>query len=169
MNNRGSKYHRASMLLKPRVLGESGWDALEYPESMIRRFARQNAVRPTPAERHLHRVLNSLNGGILRGRFKVQYPINGKWIVDIFFPEIRLAIEVDGLIHETEIQKKRDYLKEKDCIKFDITIYRISNDVVFGDIDNLVNNLRDAWRIAASRKNKIIGRTFEDYIRNKSG
>ncbi|MDF2995112.1 MAG: hypothetical protein K0R27_749 [Xanthobacteraceae bacterium] len=142
----------------PRVVGESGWNELEFSECMIRRFARQNSLRPTPAERHLHRILSQLNGGAMKDRFRVQHPISGRRIVDFFFPEVRLAIEVDGSVHLTDHQLLRDRRKDLDCQRFDITVVRLKNKDVFGDRDKLVELLRAGWRGALKRENQIIGR-----------
>ena len=61
---------------------------------------RHRRADPTRAEAELQRILNSLNGGVLRGKFKREHVVSGKWIVDFFFPEVRLAIEVDGSVHK---------------------------------------------------------------------
>ena len=94
---------------------------------------------------------------MLRGKFECQYAISGKWIVDFFFPKIRLAIEVDGSIHQTAQQKKRDRQKDEDCARFDITMLRINNREIYGDECKLIEKLRLGWRTALNRKNQIIG------------
>jgi very-short-patch-repair endonuclease len=116
--------------------------------------------RPTPAELRLLGILNSLNDGVLRGRFDTQHVVSGRWIVDFFFSEIRLAIEVDGAVHQTEDQKTRDLEKEQDCARFDITLLRITNADVFGDRDKLVDKLRHGWRMALKRENQLIGKEY---------
>ena len=114
---------------------------------------------PTAAEQHLSRILNTLNSGILKGRFRTQHVISGQWIVDFFFPEIRLAVEVDGSVHRTKEQKIRDTEKEKDCRRFDITLVRVSNSEVFGNREKLLDKLRSGWRAALKRENFIIGKS----------
>ena len=69
--------------------------------------------RPTGAEREFRNFLNGLNNGVLRGKFKEQHIVSGKWIVDFFFPEIRLAIEIDGSVHRTAKQQSRDIKKQR--------------------------------------------------------
>ena len=90
----------------PRVVGEPLPFAESQNRSKILEFANNNRNNPTRAEEKLENFLNQLNGGVLRDKFKREYAISGKWIVDFFFPEIRLAIEVDGSIHQTARQKK---------------------------------------------------------------
>lgn len=94
----------------------------------------------------------------MRGKFKREHIVSGRWIVDFFFPEIRLAIEVDGSIHNTPDQQAKDRKKDQDCERFDITILRISNAEVFGDRERLVGKLRAGWSAAKNRENKIIGK-----------
>lgn len=130
--------------------------------SNIRRFADLNRRHETPAEKRLHAILLALNNGKLKGRFSRQHPISGKWIVDFFFPEVRLAVEVDGAIHEQLDQHRRDRLKEADCERFDITLIRVTNSQVFSDPDRVVALLRHGWRAAKDRKNLIIGKAYED-------
>jgi very-short-patch-repair endonuclease len=113
--------------------------------------------RPTQAEREFKNFLLSLNGGVLRNRFKMQHVASGRWIIDFFFPEVRLGVEIDGSVHRAHVQKRRDRQKEKDCARFDITLLRVTNSDVFGDKNALANKLRSGWREAMRRNNKIIG------------
>jgi len=104
--------------------------------------------------------LSTVNGGALKGRFVREHVVSGKWIVDFFVPEVRLAIEVDGSIHRQDSQRKRDHWKDEDCARFDITIVRVTNSEVFGDRDFLLQKLRQGWREAKLRPNRIIGKTW---------
>jgi very-short-patch-repair endonuclease len=144
-------------IVLPRVVGEPSVIVYQYSKSRISEFASKNRLSPTPAERRLKRILNSLNGGVLKRRFTFQHVISGKWIVDFFFPEIRLAIEVDGISHQAPGRKAKDGIKQQDCDRFDITLLRISNKDVFGAEEALVAKLRKGWTRAKSRKNKLIG------------
>jgi len=102
----------------------------------------------TPAEIKLKEILNELNGGVLKGRFFCQWTFADKWILDFFFYENRLGIEVDGSIHSNIRQLARDKEKEIACKEWDITLLRIKNFEVFGNRDHLVNLLRIGWRKA---------------------
>ena len=142
----------------PRMVGEPWIIEHSYTRSTISRHADRMHKNPTPAEKKLIRILNSLNSGVLKRRFTSQHVVSGKWIVDIFFYENRLAIEIDGSVHYTEKQKMRDRQKEQDCARFDITLLRLTNAEVFGDREQLIEKLRHGWRMALRRKNKIIGK-----------
>lgn len=148
----------------PRVVGEPLVVTDYRPRSRIRMFAGRNRSNLTPAEKRLKRILEQLNNGALRGRFKCQHPISGRWIVDFFFPEIRLAIEVDGSIHSTDEQRELDTQKDEDCERFDVTMLRITNREVFGNRAALIEKLRTGWRNALNRENRIIGMDVDEYF-----
>ena len=78
--------------------------------------------------------------------------------MDFFFPEVRLAIELDGGHHGRGEQAERDRIKEKDCRRFDITLVRFTNAEVFGNRTALVERLRKAWATARARENVIVGK-----------
>jgi len=143
------------------VIGESNPTNYEFQSSHIEKFANYRRKNPTPAEAKLEIILNELNGGVLKGDFVREHIISGKWIVDFFFPKVRLAIEVDGSIHLTGIQKKKDIMKDADAARFDITLLRLTNCQVFGNRSYLVNKLRAGWRAALNRENMIIGRSIK--------
>ena len=148
----------------PRVVGEP-LAVTDFPaRSRIRTIASRNRSNLTPAERRLRRILEQLNNGALRGKFKCQHPISGRWIVDFFFPEIRLAIEVDGSIHRTDEQRELDRQKDADCKRFDITMLRITDREVFGNRAALIEKLRTGWRTALNRENRIIGMDVDAYF-----
>ena len=79
--------------------------------------------------------------------------------MDFFFPEVRLAIEIDGGHHGRGQQAERDRNKERDCRRFDITLVRFTNAEVFGNPAAVVEKLRGAWSIARARENVIVGKS----------
>jgi very-short-patch-repair endonuclease len=143
-----------------RVVGEPGNLEPIYTRSHVSRHAERMRKKPTAAERELHRILNSLGGGVLRRQFTRQFVVSGRWIVD-FFWEVRLAIEVDGSIHQAPDQRELDRKKAADCARFDITLMRVSNSEVFGNRQYLIEKLRDGWRSAKRRENHIIGHVVD--------
>lgn len=116
--------------------------------SPLQALGDERRMSATHAERRLERILNTVNGGVLRGRFSREWVCGKGWIVDFFFPEVRLAIEVDGPYHRTPDQLFRDLDREVEIEKFAVTIIRITNEQVFGDRDKLLNRLREGWRAA---------------------
>jgi very-short-patch-repair endonuclease len=137
----------------PRVVGDAHFvsDAIVRRKNTAWRNAAAMRKRPTPAEKELESILNSLNNGVLQRRFLKQWPFADKWVLDFFFPENRLGIEVDGSVHQTAQQRTRDREKEAACRIWDITLIRVCNAQVFGPRDRFVRLLRDGWKRAAEK------------------
>ena len=103
---------------------------------------------PTRAERALAAILSGLSAGALDGRFRRECVCGGRWIVDFYFPEVRLAIEVDGGYHRSTPQRSWDLFKESELESEGITLLRVTNEEVLGDRERLLAKLRQAWRAA---------------------
>jgi len=157
-SKRGRRTSIISAVVLPRVIGDPPVFGPVYSRSYISRFASRMRRKPTQAEREFKNFLLSLNGGVLRNRFKMQHVASGRWIIDFFFPEVRLGVEIDGSIHRTHAQKRRDRQKDKDCAHFDITLLRVTNSDVFGNKNALATKLRYGWHQAIRRHNGIIGK-----------
>ena len=104
----------------------------------------------TPAEAALEDFLNCLGDGALRGEFRREWQV-GDWIVDFYFPRIKLAIEVDGGYHRAQSRWRKDLHKTRDLQARAITVLRLTNKEVLGDRERLVTRLRAAWRSALER------------------
>jgi very-short-patch-repair endonuclease len=78
---------------------------MESVEQRSRRRARELREGSTPAEEALWERLRGRQ--ILGLKFRRQYPIN-RYIADFCCPELRLVIEVDGAVHDTEAQTAHD-------------------------------------------------------------
>lgn len=94
-----------------------------HPKSQILSFtvplARSMRRDPTRSEALLWRALRGRGLGV---RFRRQHPIE-RYILDFYAPSIRLAIEVDGSIHE----RRRDSDAERDAVlgHYGITVLRL--------------------------------------------
>ncbi|MDH6357858.1 DUF559 domain-containing protein [Parabacteroides sp. PF5-9] len=89
-----------------------------------RHYLRQHA---TPAEKGLWKLLKNHQFEGLK--FRRQQSI-GKYIIDFYCPEIRLAIELDGQVHvgnEEYDEQRAIFIKEK----MNIYILRYENKIVF--------------------------------------
>lgn len=128
--------------------------------SITQRFADERRDTGTQAERELERILNEVNGGVLVGHFQREWAFGGQWILDFFFWELRLGIEVDGAYHQRFRQMVKDAEKEFALEQFGVTLVRLSNDEVFGDREVLLEKLRDGWRQARKKRleseNKLV-------------
>lgn len=124
--------------------------ALPAPRA-LELVAAERRERPTRAERRLAAILNESNGGALEGRFRREWVCGGRWIVDFYFPEVRLAVEVDGGYHRSTLQLGWDLFKAAELEAAGLTLVRLTNQEVFGDRERLLAKLRRGWRIAIEK------------------
>lgn len=83
--------------------------------------------------------------GTLACKFRRQYSVDS-YIIDFYSPEIKLAIELDGNVHELPEQKEYDIKRQKYIENFGITFIRITNDEFLGNpnkaFDRIENEIR---------------------------
>ena len=111
-------------------------------------------IKSTAAEAELERILKTLGDGALAGEFRREWPI-GRWLVDFYFPDIRLAIEVDGGYHRAQTRWRKDLHKSAELDALGITVLRLNNNEVFGTRTLLVGRLREAWLHARRASNVV--------------
>jgi very-short-patch-repair endonuclease len=121
--------------------------------------AAERREQPARAERARSAILSGLNEGALDGRFRREWACGGRWIVDFYFPEVRLAIEVDGGYHRSPLQRSWDLFKESELEAAGVTLLRVTNEEVFGDRERLLGKLRQAWRVAHRNPRAVRPRT----------
>jgi very-short-patch-repair endonuclease len=92
----------------------------------------------TPAEAGLWIILKSsaLNGI----KFRRQHSV-GNYILDFYCPQYKLAIELDGEVHNSEVQKLRDEKRTEYLNSVGITVLRFENKEVFEGTDNLLSEI----------------------------
>jgi very-short-patch-repair endonuclease len=76
---------------------------------------------------------------ILGLRFRSQHPID-IFIADFYCHEARLVVEIDGEIHEGQIEY--DDGREVEIEKYGIKVIRFTNDEVINNRDNVVNKIK---------------------------
>lgn len=97
--------------------------------------ARKLRKNQTDAERKLWAVLR--NRQLSGVKFRRQFPI-GRYILDFYSPEYKLAIEADGGQHYEEKGKKQDERRTKELSEYGIRIVR------FSDLD-ILNNIEGVY------------------------
>jgi len=100
----------------------------------IAKYLRKNMTR---TELILWKKLKDRN--IFNFKFRRQHPIN-IFIVDFYCHELKMAIEVDGEIHNIE-NRDYDLGRESDLNRFGITVIRFTNYEVIYDIDYVINTI----------------------------
>ena len=63
-------------------------------------------------------------------KFRRQYSVD-QYVIDFYAPELKLAIESDGSIHEIEDQKEYDKARQDYLENFGISFIRITNEELF--------------------------------------
>ena len=99
------------------------------------RYLRQNM---TPAEKKLW---EALRGKKLVGlKFRTQHPL-GFFILDFYCPSIKLAIEVDGGVHEK--QEEYDITRMQLLNDYDIRVIRFRNEEILTDLSDVLDRILD--------------------------
>ena len=142
-----------------RVVGDPPYVRSQIRTCYIRRYAKANLYKRTNAEKRLRKILLGHTNKLLWG-FAEQHVISGKWIVDFFYSDVRLAIEVDGTYHRISSQLKKDSIKEIDCSRFDITLIRLTNSEIFNNDEHVISKILAGRDEAHARKNNIIGTIY---------
>jgi very-short-patch-repair endonuclease len=84
-----------------------------------------------------------LKGKQLKGYdFHRQKPI-ANFIVDFYCPELMLAIELDGITHESDEVKQKDQLKQAALEDLGVTVVHFTDEEVFFDTDRVFKVLED--------------------------
>src|SRR5271154_1818722 len=117
------------------------------PEKLRR--ARLFREAPTSAEAILWQGLRRRFVGGLR--FRRQHVIAG-YIVDFYCPSLRLAIEVDGGVHEA--RRERDSRRTAHLARIGTTILRVENSRVHADLAGILAHLAEiSERLRARTEN----------------
>jgi len=79
----------------------------------------------------------------------------GSYVVDVYCPEAKLAVEVDGESHFDPASRIHDEKREEFLKSFGIRVLRFTNPEVYGQLDAVIEEI---WRVA----NERIARTGND-------
>jgi len=91
----------------------------EYRKTMSETMKRiGHRPQPSLGARRLKRLLG-------RG-WELEYRVKWELAIDIAYPEMKLAIEVDGVTHNYPAQKKRDRLRDTLLRKLGWSVFRVS-------------------------------------------
>ena len=94
--------------------------------------------RQTDAEKLLWECLRRKR---LKGlKFRRQHPI-GRYIADFYCPEVHLALELDGSIHQVKDQKEYDKIRQEAIEMRGIRVVRVKNEEVEQDIDSVIKRV----------------------------
>ena len=92
----------------------------------------------TPAEKILW---DKIRGNKVNGfKFRRQYAI-GRYIADFYCCEARVAIEIDGEIHNEIERKEYDQLRQEEIESRNIHVIRFSNEEIYKNIDYVLKRI----------------------------
>ncbi|HNN00875.1 MAG TPA: DUF559 domain-containing protein [Turneriella sp.] len=95
--------------------------------------------RLTPAEASLW---NHLKNSQLEGmKFRRQHSV-GRYILDFYCVAAKLAIELDGAVHNSAEAKLRDKERDAFLLSLEIKVLRFENKRVFDDLDAVLAEIR---------------------------
>ncbi len=101
-----------------------------------RKFLRNNS---TESEQLLWKHLK--NKKLSEIKFRRQYSVD-KYILDFYSIELRLAIELDGEIHNDIDVKEYDEIRTQYLLKRKIKVIRFNNKEVFNNISGVLNLIK---------------------------
>ena len=97
-----------------------------------RNFARRLRTKSTAAERHLWRVLRDRRFN--KFKFRRQYPC-GKFFIDFYCVEAKLAVELDGGGHGFPNRRVKDQTRDRFLEEQGIKVLRFWNHQMRGEIE----------------------------------
>ncbi|MFA6588488.1 MAG: endonuclease domain-containing protein [Patescibacteria group bacterium] len=80
------------------------------------------------------------NKQLLGFKFRRQFSV-GRYVVDFYCPQLRLAIEIDGETHLSKDAKSYDQERQKIIEKFDIKFLRFWNTDIYNNIDGVLERI----------------------------
>lgn len=76
-------------------------------------------------------------------KFRRQYSI-GRFVVDFYCPELKLALEIDGPSHFTgEKIREADRMRQKYIESCGVTVVRVTNTDVYKNIDGVIKRVAE--------------------------
>ena len=106
-------------------------------ESTLKDKARKLRINMTLAERRLWGYIRSKQLGF---KFRRQFIIGSKYIVDFICLEKKLIIEIDGGSHN--MKKSRDNIRDNYLIKQGFKVIHLTNDEICNDLEESINKIK---------------------------
>lgn len=106
-------------------------------QTVVRRSLRNNSTAPEAI------LWLRLKGKQIEGlKFRRQFGV-GPYVLDFYCPELRLAIELDGEVHNTSWGEAHDEIRTKFLMENNINVLRFKNEVVYQNIEAIVQEIRE--------------------------
>ncbi len=92
---------------------------------------------PTTSEA---RLFEAVRAGKIGAAVRRQVPLIGRFIADLFVPEVRLVVEVDGGYHARKT--RADARRDRALTRAGYRVLRLTNQEVMRDVDAAVERVR---------------------------
>jgi type I restriction enzyme, R subunit len=103
--------------------------------------SRELRQRQTVAEATLWEALRARR--LLDLKFRRQHQLAHS-VVDFFCPEIRLVVELDGGVHDTESAQRRDANRTANLEALGCTVLRLANEIILDDLPAALSRIETA-------------------------
>jgi very-short-patch-repair endonuclease len=107
-------------------------------KSRLKEKARELRKNPTLGEKRLWR---KIRGKQLGYEFHRQVPVD-RFIIDFYCHELLLAIEVDGVSHDSEAAKAKDADRQAIIEEHGVSFLRFLDEDVLNNLDGVVEEIR---------------------------
>ena len=112
-----------------------------HTSERLRRFARGMRREPTRAESRIWGWLRARR--FSEWKFRRQHPI-GRYIVDFYSAELKLAIELDGSHHAAEWMIDHESERTRELRSRGIEVLRIPNEMLIRDSESVGESIKTA-------------------------
>jgi len=84
-------------------------------------------------------------------RFLRQYSVD-QFVIDFYCPELKLAVEIDGNVHEIPEQKEYDIARQNYIEEFGIGFIRIKNEELLGNPNKTFQKIEETIKNLTEKK-----------------
>jgi len=104
--------------------------------------SRRRVLRRNPPSPEII-VWNTVRNRQIDGcKFKRQYSV-GRFVIDFFCPELKLAVEIDGDTHYKESEQEKDRHRQQYLEKLGIKFLRFTNQDINENLNGVVERIRE--------------------------
>jgi very-short-patch-repair endonuclease len=110
--------------------------------------ARSLRLNMTPAEEKLWSALQ--NKQVLGKRFRRQHAV-GRYVLDFYCPACKLAIELDGSVHDD--RQEEDAIRTQEIERYGYQVIRFDNAEVMKNLEQVVQQIAEVLQTRSLPKN----------------
>lgn len=75
-------------------------------------------------------------------KFRRQYGVDA-FVIDFYYPELKLAVEIDGDSHFRNQAEEYDHSRQEHIEQFGITFLRFTNQEVYNNLNGILQSISD--------------------------